>query len=95
MTKKIKDDKDIDFTELKFLAFMKGSTELAEMLNQGEPVYRKWFNGQDETPHEIKMTLPKDKALKVRQQANEFGYKVSIWNWYKNNDRQVIIGRYY
>lgn len=84
MTKKIKDDKNIDFTELKFLAFMKGSGELAEMLNLGEM-----------KQHEIKMTLPKDKALKVRQQANEFGYKVSIWNWYKNNDRQVRIGRYY
>jgi len=84
MTKKIRDDKDINFAELKFLAFMKGSTELAEMLNQGEM-----------KRDEIKMNLPKDKAKKVRQQANEFGYKVSIWNWYKNDMRQVRIGRYY
>jgi len=81
--KKIKQDKDINFAELKFLAFMKGSTELVEMLNQGNI-----------KTNEIKMTLPKDKAQKVRQQANEFGYKVSIWNWY-NNERQVRIGRYY
>ena len=104
-TYKIKEDKEINFDELKFLSTLQGYTELADFLKNGTPQVRKYIkevsnkkNIIDEKVLEVKGQVDKFVAKKIREQANEFGYKVSIWNWGIDNGtqapRQVRVGRY-
>lgn len=89
--KKITNDKDIDFTELMFLAKIKGYQELELALTKGseqvgryideyivDPKTKRNTNIVKEKVLEVKAVMFKDQAVKVRQQANELGYKVVV-----------------
>ena len=88
---KITNAKDINFTELKFLANLKGYQELELTLNNGservgkyideyivDPKTKRNTNIVKEKVLEIQAVMPKEIAVKVRQQANEFGYRVDV-----------------
>ena len=112
--KKITESKDIDFTELMFLAKLKGYQELEMALTKGnkrvrnyieeyvvDPKTKRNTNIVKEKVLEVEAVMFKDEAVKVRQQANEFGYRVDVnvvdrRSHFKGTKdiRMVSIGRY-
>lgn len=90
--KKIKNAKQVDFNNLKFLAFSNGYHELVEFVQNNQITRGNRMIGKVHN---------KQQAQKIREQANAFGYKVGISTYAFGNPvadsecRTIEIGHYY